>query len=89
MTPESIMRRLVLLVGAGWLCACSPAPVNEPPPRTAREVPTPADAAPPPVPLTGRGVIVPSDVKLEPAQNGPPATRDPTLTAPVAGPGSN
>ena len=35
MTPASITRRLVLLVGAGWLCACSPAPVNEPPPRTA------------------------------------------------------
>jgi hypothetical protein len=89
MTRASILRRLVLFVGAGWLCACSPAPGNEPPPRTVREVPTPADAAPPPVPLTGRGVIVPSDVKLEPTQNLPPAMADPTLRSPVAGPGSN
>ena len=89
MTPAWITRRLLLLIGAGGLCACSPRSVDTAPPRTASEVPTAADAAPPALPLTGRGVIVPSDVKLEPPPNRPPETRDPALTTPVAGPGSN
>lgn len=85
----SIKRRLLLLVGAGCLFACNPTPMSEPPPRTVTEVPTPADAGPPTVPLSGRGVIVPSDVKLATPANQPPTTRDPTLTGSGAGPGAN
>jgi hypothetical protein len=80
-------RRLVLLGGAalGAMGACAPKPVSEPPPQTVRQVqvPTAADAGPAPVPLTGRGVAVPSDVKLEP----PPkreTTREPPLASPTA-----
>jgi hypothetical protein len=89
MALAPIRRRLLLLVGAGCLWACTPTPMSEPPPRTATEVPTAADAGPPPVRLSGRGVIVPSDVKLETPPGQPPATRDPTLTGSAAGPGTN
>ena len=64
---ESIGRRLILVTGVVVIAACGPR-VTSPPPQTppAAEATSP-DAALPAVPLTGRGVVVPSDVKLEPA----------------------
>ena len=51
-----------LLVGA-----CGPKAGTQPPPQTpAAAEPSSPDAALPPVPLKGKGVVVPSDVKLEP-----------------------
>jgi hypothetical protein len=65
MTMKSIGRGLILLVGTTWLAACGPKAMGEPPPQNPGTVPTALDAALPVVPLSGRGVIVPSDVKLE------------------------
>ena len=62
---KSIGRGLILLAGATWLTACGPKATGEPPPQNPGSVPTPLDAALPVVPLGGRGLIVPSDVKLE------------------------
>ena len=62
---KSIGRGLILLAGASWLAACGPKATGEPPPQNPGIVPTPLDAALPVVPLGDRGVIVPSDVKLE------------------------
>jgi hypothetical protein len=62
---KSIGRGLILLVGAGWLAACGPKATGEPPPQNPGSAPTALDAALPVVPLGGRSVIVPSDVKLE------------------------
>ena len=78
---KSIGRGLILLAGAAWLGACGPkATGEEPPPQNPVSVPTPLDAALPVVPPSGRGVIVPSDVKLE--------TPPKPLTSPSAPPPS-
>lgn len=62
---KSMGRGLILLAGAAWLGACGPKATGEPPPQNAGSVSTSPDAALPAVPLGGRGVIVPSDVKME------------------------
>jgi len=62
---RSIGRGLILLAGASWLAACGPKATGQPPPQHPGTVPTPLDAALPVVPPSDRGVIVPSDVKLE------------------------
>jgi hypothetical protein len=89
MAAGSIKRRLILLAGAAWIAACAPKAVGEPPPRVAGSVPTDADAGLPPMPLTKRGVVVPSDVKLETAHG--PATSPPNapLTGAPTSPGEN
>jgi hypothetical protein len=89
MTARSLRAGLVLFAGAACTSACGPTPSSEPPPRVAGAVPTAIDAGPPVVQPTGRGVIVPSDVKLEPPPNPSPGTRDPALAGSVASPGSN
>jgi hypothetical protein len=88
MTMQSIGRRLILVTGALALCACGPRAINNPPPQTPASAETSADAGLPAVPLTGKGVIVPSDVKLQPASNPttPPAT---ATTSPTATPNAN
>lgn len=67
MKIESIGRSLILVTGAIAIAACGPKVTSSPPPQTppAAEATSP-DAALPAVPLTGRGVVVPTDVKLEP-----------------------
>jgi hypothetical protein len=79
-------RYLIALASLFWLAACGPKAVNEPPPQVPAAV-TPADAGLPAAPLARKGVIVPSDVKmqsapLEAAPAGPPS-------GPSAGPGGN
>jgi hypothetical protein len=87
MTRRSIERRVIALAGAVWLWGCSSTAVNEPPPQTPSAEETAADAGLPAVPLTGKGVVVPSDVKLQP---GPKAAVPPSDPAsPIASPGAN
>ena len=83
MTTNAIGRRLILVTGAVALSACGPKAIDGPQPQTPASIETSADAGLPAVPLTGKGVIVPSDVKLEPAPNppAPPATGTPSATA--------
>ena len=68
MATTSIGRWLVLAPAVVLLAACAPKASTDPAPQrpTAPET-SAADAGHPMVPLTGEGVIVPSDVKLEPA----------------------
>ena len=67
MAIESIGRWLVLGPAVVLLAACGPKANTDPAPQrpTAPETSS-VDAGHPMVPLTGEGVIVPSDVKLEP-----------------------
>jgi hypothetical protein len=69
MTKRLTGRRLIALAGVGWLWACSPKVASEPPPRTPAAAETPPDAGLPAQPLARKGVIVPSDVKLQTAPN--------------------
>lgn len=79
--------RAIALANAVWLWGCTPSAVNEPPPQTPAPVETALDAGLPAVPLTGKSVIVPSDVKLQP---GPKAAVPPTEGPPaIASPGAN
>jgi hypothetical protein len=65
---QSIGRRLIVAMGVLVLGACGPKATTNPPPQTPSNAePTSPDAALPMVPLRGKGVVVPSDVKLEPA----------------------
>jgi hypothetical protein len=89
MSPKSIGTRLILLASVAFILSCGPKAVSDPPPRTAASVPTDADAGLPMVPLTGRGVAVPSDVKLEPAPNPPTPPASAPLTGAPASPGAN
>jgi len=59
-------RYLIALAGLLWFGGCGPKAVNEPPPQTPAAV-TPADAGLPAAPLARKGVIVPSDVKMQSA----------------------
>ena len=81
MRIESIERWLILATGAVVIAACGPKVTGSPPPQTppAAEATSP-DAALPAVPLAGKGLVVPSDVKLEPpprreTDTGPGITR--------------
>jgi hypothetical protein len=62
--------------------ACGPKAVRDAPPSppvsVERREPSSPDAGLPAVPLSGKGVIVPSDVKLEPA---PPSATPPATPA--------
>lgn len=81
MTTKSISRALIVAAAAAvGLAACGPKAIGEPPPQTPAHVETSADAGLPAVPLTGRGVVVPSDVKLQPGPR--PATTSPATGAP-------
>jgi hypothetical protein len=60
-------RRLIAVANVAWLWGCAPKAVSEPPPQTPAALETAPDAGLPAVPLTAKGVVVPSDVKLEPA----------------------
>ena len=66
MAITSISRWLVLVPAVVLLAACAPKASTDPAPQrpTSPEASS-ADAGYPPVPLTGKGVVVPSDVKLE------------------------
>jgi len=76
----SIGRWLIFAAAVAVFPTCGPKPVRDSPPQTPvaaqPTVPSSPDAGLPAVPLTGKGVIVPSDVKLEPA----PPTAGPTAT---------
>ena len=83
MAIKSISRWLVLAPAAMLLAACAPKASTDPAPQrpTSPETSS-ADAGHPNVPLVGEGVIVPSDVKLDPgpktaAQPSPGATSPP------------
>ena len=82
---KPISQLLAVFGSAAWLTACGPKAIGEPPPQNASSVPTSADAGPPIVPLTGRGLVVPSDVKLETAPE--PTTPPAGLTPATASPG--
>ena len=83
---KSIGRGLILLAGATWLGACGPKATGEPPPQNPGSVPTALDAALPVVPMGDRGVIVPSDVKLE---TPPKPLTSPSAPPPPASPGGS
>ena len=84
MRMKSFGRHLTVLGGAAWLGACGPKAVGEPPPQTPSSVPTSADAALPAVPLSGSGVVVPSDVKMEtpPKETTAPGPLTPATASP-------
>ncbi len=81
-------RRLIVLANAAWLWGCGPKAVSEPPPQTPAALETAADAGLPAVPLTAKGVIVPSDVKLQPGPHEAALPGEPT-PASTASPGAN
>jgi hypothetical protein len=83
MTRRRIGRRLIMLANAAWLWGwgCAPKAVSEPPPQSPGALETAQDAGLPAVPLTANGVIVPSDVKLQP---GPKEAALPSGGAPAA-----
>ena len=72
-------RWLILGAAAAVLAACTPKVTRDPTARTPAQAEEAAgDAGFPMVPLEGKGVIVPSDVKLEP---GPKAVSQPAIPA--------
>jgi len=78
MATTSIARWLLLLAGASGLGGCGPKVASEPPPQNVSSVPTESDGGLPAVPLTRKGVVVPSDVKLQPGPTeAPPPAHDP------------
>jgi hypothetical protein len=79
-----IWQLLTVCGSAAYLAACGPKAIGEPPPQNPTSVPTSADAGPQAVPLTNKGVVVPSDVKLEapPQQTTPPAGLTPATASP-------
>jgi len=84
---KSIGQWLILAAIAVSFSACTPKATTAPPPQ----VPAAADSADggfPNVPLTKKGVIVPSDVKLEPPA-GPEGQPAPGLTNATATPNAN
>ena len=84
MRMKSIGWGLILLAGVTWLGACGPKATGEAPPQNLGNVPTPLDAALPVTPPGDRGVIVPSDVKLE---TPPKPLTSPSASPPPAHPG--
>jgi hypothetical protein len=68
MADKSIILSLIFATGTLLLPGCASRTTTEAPPQTpaGTEAASP-DAGLPAVPLTGKGVIVPSDVKLEPS----------------------
>ncbi len=83
----SIRQWLISAAAAVSLSACTPKVTSDPPPQTPAAADSP-DGGFPNVPLTRKGVVVPSDVKLEPAPKpeGPPSTG---VTSATATPNSN
>jgi hypothetical protein len=87
MATTSIGRQLILAAGITVLAACASKTVTDPPPQTpAVEQTSPTDAALPPVPLTRKGIVVPSDVKLAPA---PPSATPPAPAITNPAPNAN
>jgi hypothetical protein len=84
----SIGRGVILAVGLTLLAACASKPMTDPAPQAQSSAdPSAADAGLPVVPLTRKGVIVPSDVKLEPLR--PAAQTTPGPAGVTATPNSN
>jgi len=82
MAMKSIGQWMISAAAAISFSACTPKATTAPPPQT----PVAADSSDggfPNVPLTRKGVVVPSDVKLEPAPRpeGPPSTGVTSATA--------
>ena len=88
MRSRSSSRWLLAIAGAALLGACGPARVNEPPPQNPGSSQPSADGGLPVVPLTRRGVIVPSDVNMSPGASGTMPTTTPTTGA-ASGPTVN
>jgi hypothetical protein len=87
----AVVLRTVLAAGIGGLTpACAPRASTEPPPNlpASTAAASEQDGGLPAVPLRGKGVIVPSDVKLEP---GPKAATPPSsgVTNATATPNAN
>jgi hypothetical protein len=78
MATTAMARWLLLFAGAGILCGCGPKVASDPPPQNVSSVPAESDGGLPAVPLTREGVVVPSDVKLQPGpKDAPPPASDP------------
>ena len=89
MAKKSIIASLIFATGFSLLPACASRTMAEPPAQTpAGAEAAPADAGLPAVPLTGKGVIVPSDVKLEPGPT-TSAPRPPGVSNVTATPNAN
>jgi hypothetical protein len=88
MLSKSIGRRLILGAVVGLLAACGTRPIADPPPQTpANAEGTSPDAGLPPVPLTRKGVVLPSDVKLDPEPK--PVAQPPGTPSAAAVPTAN
>jgi hypothetical protein len=84
----SVGRRLIVIVAMTGLSACGHKAGGDSPPQNPSTVSTSPDAGLPVVPLSRRGVIVPSDVKLETSPNEmPPLPGGPSPAS--APPGGN
>jgi hypothetical protein len=82
MAMASIGRWLVLAPAVVLLAACAPTAATGPAPQSPTSSETSsADAGHPAVPLTGKGVIVPSDVSMDPS---PKRTGQPGADVPSA-----
>ena len=84
---KSIRHWLISAVVAVMFSACAPQTTNAPPPQAPAAADVP-DGGFPNVPLTKKGVIVPSDVKLEPAPK-PEGQPAPGPTSATATPNAN
>ena len=78
MATTSMARWLLLLAGAGAFGGCGPKVASDPPPQDVSSVSTESDGGLPAVPLTRTGVVLPSDVKLQPGpKDAHPPANDP------------
>ena len=84
---KSIRHWLISAAAAVSLSACAPKVSSAPPPQAPAVADSP-DGGFPNVPLTKKGVIVPSDVKLEPAPK-PEGQLGPGVTNATATPSAN
>jgi len=87
MAMKSIGRWLIFAATVVSLSACTPKATTAPPPQVPAAADT-TDGGFPNVPLTKKGVIVPSDVKLEPPA-GPERQPAPGSTNATATPNVN
>jgi hypothetical protein len=89
MAKKSISASLILAAASSVFSACAARSSAEPPAQTPSAAePSSADAGLPNVPLTGKSVIVPSDVKLQPGPN-PSAPTPASVSTPAAAPSGN
>jgi hypothetical protein len=88
MATTAMARWLLLLAGAGVLGGCGRKVASDPPPQNVSSVPTESDGGLPAVPLTRTGVVVPSDVKLQPGPTETPPSGDKAVGAAFKPPGN-